>query len=425
MPEKPSDLATLIAYSGFPNYGTTSYAAQDERHRELQGARRDVVFAEMSEGDSLIAVTFNIMANLAAQVRYTFVPADSEDPEAVANAEEFDVMWKGLKTPWLDVVKEQVRGTGWGYSLHEMVVSMVDGQPTLVDLFHIRQDSRYCWHWGEGGREVIAVEQLTRSGQHATIPTSKILHFRADKSSGDPEGRPLLRPLYKDYRALNTVTDYSVIGVGKDATGMVVARVPVKTFTDSLQMGSAEQANAAAAITAITKNTSAMQRGAREGMVFPSKTDEYGKETGYDIQLLHGGGARQFDHLALIRYFEGRIARGLLTQFLLLGSDKAGSFALSSDQTELLGVALGGLLDAMTDAVNEQVVGTICDLKGIPKALRPSLTRGPLDKPDLSKLGTYIKDMIAAGVLTPDARLEEYVRDAGELPPLDATKEAM
>ena len=425
MPDKPQDLATLIAYSGFPSYGATSYAAGDERHRELQGTRRDVVFAEMLEGDSLIAVSFGIMANLAAQVAYTFIAADTTDPEAVAIAEEFGAMWKALRTPWTDVVKEQVRGAGWGYSLHEMVVEMVDGQPTLVDLFHIRQDSRYCWHWAEDGRELVAVEQLTRSGQHATVPMGKVLHFRADKSSGDPEGRPMLRPLYPDYRNLKTTTEYTVIGVGKDATGMVVTRVPAKIFTDSLQVGSADYRVATAAIDAIKRDTSAMQRGAREGLVFPAKEDEQGAKTGYDIELLQSGGARQFDHLALIRYFEGRIARGLLTQFLLLGSDKAGSFALSSDQTELLGVVLGGLLDSIVEATNQQVVRLLCDLRGIPEELRPRLTRGPLDKPDLAKLGAFIKDMIGTGAITPGPELEAYLRSAAELPASDANQEAM
>lgn len=425
MPEKPPDLSTLIAYSGFPSYGTTSYAAQDERHRELQGTRRDVTFAEMLEGDSLIAVSFGIMANLAAQVAYTFSASDATNPESVAIAEEFGAMWKAMRTPWTDVAKEQVRGSAWGYSLHEMVVEMRDGQPTLTDLFHIRQDSRYCWHWADGGREVVAVEQLTRSGQHAIIPMSKILHFVADNSSGDPEGRPLLRPLYKDYRAQNTTTDYAVIGVGKDATGMVVARVPVSLFADSLQPGSANYTDAAAAVSAITKSVSAMQRGAREGLVFPAAKDADGKETGYDIAQLQGGGSRQFDHLALIKHFEGRIGRGLLTQFLLLGTDKAGSFALSADQTELLGVALGGLLDSMMDAVNQQVVATIADLRGVPEDMRPLLVRGPLDKPDLAKLGAFIAEMIKAGVLTPDVGLERYARSAAELPATDADDEAM
>ena len=426
MPEQRPDLTTLIAFSGFPNYGTTSYAAGDERHRELQGTRRDVVFAEMLEGDSLIAVSFGIMAGIAAQVSYSFTAADDENPEAVAIAEEFNAMWKALKTPWTDVVKEEVRGTGHGFSLHEMVVDMIGGKPTLTDLFHIRQDSRYCWHWDDGGRQVVAVEQLTRSGQHALIPMSKILHFVADKSSGDPEGRPLLRPLYKDYRALCTTTDYTVIGVGKDATGMVVARVPVKTFTDSLMVGSAEYQAANAAITAISKNTSAMQRGAREGMVFPSKTDEYGKETGYDVELLQGGGARQFDHIALIKHFEGRIGRGLLTQFLLLGTAGAGgTYAVSTDQTDLADIVMDGLLDSLVDTTNRVAVKLICDLRGYPEDVRPALTHGPLDKADLAKLGAFISEMIKVGVLTPDPNLEAYARDAAGLPPANATEEAM
>lgn len=419
------DLTTTIAFSGFPVYGGTSYAAGDERHRELQGTRRDVAFSEMVEGDSLIAVSFTLLAEVAAQVAYTFSAADSSDPESVAIKEDFDAMWKALKTPWLDVVKNAIRGVAWGWSAHELVAEMRDGKPTLTDLFHIRQDSRYAWKWDDGGREVTALEQLTRSGQHAVIPMGKCLHFVPDSSTGDPEGRPMLRPLYRDYRSLVTVSDYMVVGVGKDATGMVVATVPVDVFSDSLQPGSANYTAARSAVDTIQKNTSAMQRGAREGLVFPAAKDADGKDTGYGISLLQSGGGRQFDHLAIARYFEGRIARGLLTQFLLLGSDKAGSFALSSDQTEILGVVLGGIIDSLVTATNEQVVRTVCDLRGIPEERRPRLVHGPLDKPDLEKLGSYVERLFRIGTLTPSPELENHLRNAAELPATDATQEAM
>jgi len=413
-----------IGYSGFPTFGDRSFAAGDERHRELQGTRRDVAFAEMMEGDSLIAIAFRLMGNLCAQVAYHFQPANAEDPEAVEICAEFQAMWGQMATPWPQVVKEAVKGSAWGWSLHEMTWEARNGAPWLTGLHHIRQDSRQEWYWRDE-REVVAMYQMTRSGQTALIPLSKALHFRDDLASGDPEGTPLLRSVYIDWRNFKVISENMLIGSGKDATGMAVAQVPMATFASANDSAAADHTSAATVLTAIKRDLSALQRGAREGLVVPSEVDESGQPTGFKIGLLQSGGQRQFNHLEIAKYFESRIARGLLVQFLMLGSGKTGSFALSADQTELLGVFLGGLLDGFLGATNQQVVARLCDLQGIPTDKRPKLTRGEIDKADLAKLGAFLQAASSAGMLSPDPKIEDHLRAEAGLPARDVAGEGL
>lgn len=40
----------------------------------------------------------------------------------------------------------------------------------------------------------------------------------------------------------------------------------------------------------------------------------------------------------------------------------------------------------------------------------PTLAHGDVDKRDITKLSTFLKDMVGTGILIPDEELEDYVR---------------
>lgn len=46
----------------------------------------------------------------------------------------------------------------------------------------------------------------------------------------------------------------------------------------------------------------------------------------------------------------------------------------------------------------------------------PTLAHGDVDKRDITKLSTFLKDMVSTGILIPDEELEDYVREAANLP---------
>ncbi len=74
------------------------------------------------------------------------------------------------------------------------------------------------------------------------------------------------------------------------------------------------------------------------GMVKSIRRDEYEGLVlphGFEFELVSTGGARQFDTNAIINRYDAKIAMTVLADFIMLGHQKVGSFALSSDKTEL------------------------------------------------------------------------------------------
>ena len=132
-----------------------------------------------------------------------------------------------------------------------------------------------------------------------------------------------------------------------------------------------------------------VRRDEREGAILPAeKLTEGDKEitTGFKFGLLTSGGSRQIQPDVAIRRHESRMAMTMLAEWLLLGTDKVGSFALASEKTDLFAIALGCVLDALRDVFNGYAVPRLMRLNGIPEALWPKLQHGDLEKVDLAHL---------------------------------------
>lgn len=157
-----------------------------------------------------------------------------------------------------------------------------------------------------------------------------------------------------------------------------------------------------------------MVRGVRrdemEGLVLPH---------GFEMKLLSSGGTRQFDTNAIIDRYDTRIAMTVLADFIFLGHQQNGSWALSSDKTELFAMACGAYLDIIAETFNSQGIPSLIDINGDHfKGITgyPTLTHGDIEDADIQKVSTYIKDMVGIGVLIPDDGLEDYIRQIGNLP---------
>jgi hypothetical protein len=157
----------------------------------------------------------------------------------------------------------------------------------------------------------------------------------------------------------------------------------------------------------------------RAGLVLPSRLDEDGKPTGWKFSLVTSGGRRSIDTNATITRYEQRIAMTLLAQFLLLGMDKVGSFALADSATNLFGLACGSMLDNVEDAFHQQATVPLMQLAGVAAEDMPRWVHGDIEKPDLGKLATALKDLVGVGIITPDAVLEAAVREVADLPQHD------
>jgi hypothetical protein len=73
----------------------------------------------------------------------------------------------------------------------------------------------------------------------------------------------------------------------------------------------------------------------------------------------------------------------------------------------------------IADVFNEGAIKKLLDLNGIKYDKPPTLEYGSVATVDLQVLGAFIQQLAAAGVLTPDAGTENWLREQADMPPLD------
>jgi hypothetical protein len=268
------------------------------------------------------------------------------------------------------------------------------------------QDTLWEWQYDDHDNLQGLIQCAPPRFDRVFIPIEKALHFKTRSRKANPEGRSLLRNAYRSWYHKRRIQEIEGIGIERDLAGLPLLQPP-----EGMELWSKSDPEMAAQLEEALNIVKSVRRDEREGVVLPF---------GWSFQLLSTGGRRQFDTNAIIQRHDNRMAMTVLADFVLLGHEKVGSFALSSDKTELFSVALGTYLNLICEVFNSQAIPRLIDLNG--DAFSgitgyPELIHGDIETPDLDKLGTFIKNTVVTGTVIPDDDLEDYLRMAAGLPP--------
>jgi len=263
------------------------------------------------------------------------------------------------------------------------------------------------WEWRYDNNDNLAgmVQLPPPDFQLIEIPIEKLLLFRTKSRKGNPEGRSILRNAYRPWYFKRRIQEIEGIGVERDLAGF-----PVLTAPEGMNIWDDDDPDMAAIRVAADKVVQNIRRDSLEGLSMPN---------GWKLELLSTGGRRQFDTNAIIERYDTRIAMTVLADFVLMGHQAVGSFALSSDKTKLFSMAVGAYLDIICEAFNNKAIPVLIDLNGEHfQGITgyPTLEHGDIEDTDTEKLASFIKDMTGVGVIIPDDAIEDYVREAGGLP---------
>ena len=405
-----------IGRLGLKRYGGLIY---EEFLTELQGAKGAAVYREMSDNDDVIGGFMFAIEMLVRQVIWDIQPAGNT-PIDKDCAEFVRSCLDDMTDTWTDTVSDILSFLIYGYSAHEMVYKRRCGKnrdPRLRSKFNdgrigwrklpIRgQDTLYEWKYKDGTDDLEAMVQMPPPDFGLIeIPMNRLLLFRTKSRKGNPEGRSILRNAYRDWYFKKRIQEIEGIGIERDLAGL-----PVLTAPENVNIWDPDDPAMQRMRMTAEELISHIRRDSLEGVVKPH---------GWELELLSTGGQRQFDTSRIIDRYDTRIAMTVLADFLLLGHQQVGSFALSSDKTELFGVAIGGFLDIICEVFNNTAIPRLIDMNGDVFAGitdYPTMTHGDIEDEDLEKLGTFLEKSVNAGVLTPDEGIEDHIRDVAGLP---------
>ncbi|MCD8308903.1 MAG: hypothetical protein LUD19_03530 [Clostridia bacterium] len=400
---------------GQKRYGGFFY---EEFLKDLQGKKGIAVYQEMSENDDTIgAILFSIemlirQATWDVQAGGT-TPADEEAKDFVLSCMD------DMSETWSDTISEILSFLTYGWSAHEIVYKRRCGKrndPRLRSKYTdgligwqklpIRsQDTLYEWLYDDNDNIKGIIQNPPPDYGFIEIPIEKLLLFKTKSRKGNPEGRSILRNAYRDWYFKRRIQEIEGIGIERDLAGF-----PVLTAPEGLDIWNTEDPEMVAIKNAAEAIVQNIRRDSLEGLVVPN---------GWEMNLLSTGGQRQFDTSAVIERYDSRIAMTCMADFILLGHQSVGSFALSSSKTKMFSMAIGSYLDIICEVFNNQAIPALIDINGdyfSGITDYPQLTHGDVEDADLEKLGDFISKMITAGALIPDESIEDFVREQAGMP---------
>lgn len=396
----------------------------DEFLRELRGLNAARVYREMSDNDPVVGAVIFAISMLIRQTKWR-VQAVDETGEAEVAQKFVEEIMDDMSTPWSSVVAEVCTMFPYGFAPMEITWKRRvglgaadgskrsrydDGKIGIRSLALRAQNTIIKWEFDPEDGTIDGMWQQPWAGPMVCIPIEKLLIFRTTDEKNNPEGRSILRNAYRAWHFKKRIEEIEGIGIERDLAGLPIAMIPGEYFDPSAD------AQQKATLQAWQRLVTQVRRDQQEGILIPSDRDSSGNLL-FDFKLLSTGGTRSFDTSKVIDRYNRAIATSVLADFIFLGQQSVGSFALSSDKTALFATAIGAFTHSIAEVFNRHLLPRLWQLNGMDPAMMPTLVPGDLEKQNLGEVSAFIQSLTAAGAtMFPDRELENHLRELAGLP---------
>lgn len=414
-----------IADSGLERYRGVY---DEEWHQHLKGSRKWKIFREMADNEGTIAGWIFLFETWLSQGTWREIAA--EHPLGDEAAKFLRECREDMQHTWDDFIIDALSMLVFGFSAFEVVYKIRNGEESQDKrhrsshddgmigwrkLLHIKQETVERWDDDNDDGDLEGLFQTTDNierGMEVHIPIEKLVHFRTRHNGGHPEGRSLVRSSYPSYYYAKKIRSFEAIGIEKDTTGMPCMTAPMELMVN------AGTANESPILTAMRSQMAQIRRGQRMYGIFPPRTDEEGKPTGWEFWTERSPGAHPVDADKVIRRYQRDMAIAVMAEIILLGTEAVGARNLGEVKKSLLGLAMGSISERMVQTINLQLVRPLFKLNEakFPRECWPTLAMDGIDDMDLDKVGKFMDVLFRNGVSTPDEDTERWARNIAGMP---------
>lgn len=362
---------------------------------ELRGTTGIKTYREMRDNDPIVGAFMHAINQIFREARWD-VEVPKGGPEK--DADKLRDAMTNMEHSWNDFISDAITMTAYGWSWFEQVFKKQKSGIITWKKFAFRaQQSLDRWDLDDNGNVYGMYQRPAPDYREYYIPLAKSVHFKTESAGGNPEGRSILRNAYRPYYFKKYIEEIEGIGLERDLTG-----VPMLTLPEGMNMQDDDD-KVQAAITYAKRLISNIRRDEQDGILLPN---------GWNFELLSSPGSRQFDTVSVINRYNKEMAVTVLAQFIMLGMERTGSYALAEEQTDMFYLCLEGWMDALATSFNRQAVKMFFNLNGV-EDLRymPYLVHTPIRRYTLKDFGEYINKLAGADVLEIDDDLKKFVKD--------------
>jgi len=416
---------TELGTSGLTRWGGSVY---EEQLSELRGSSGRSIYREMRLNDPVISATYFAIESAMKQAMWRVKPAS----ESIADKECAEWLWtcfndmsfsledtldfvfamleQGFSIVY-PVYKRRLGPNPPAYTKDPAPSKYYDGRigwrkwaPRPADSL-VPGDE---WVFDEAGG-IKGCNQADDNGKPVFLPIEEILLFRTTVApANSPEGISICRGAYTSWYYSKNFQEIEGIGVERDLGGIPI----VYLGSDCTLSGTYSDFE-------LSKDLVVNLRADEQaGIVVPhAKMGMATEGQGMLVELLSANSSRAHDVSGIIERYDKRKALSVLAQFVMLGMDRTGSYALSQSQIDLFSLAISAWLRKIAAVINMYAIPRLMAYNAFPGISGlPELVPSEVGMPNLEQMSWYINNLVGSEVITPDAELERHMRQLAHLP---------
>lgn len=364
--------------------------------KELRGKDGYKRYNEMRLNSSIIGGMLLAIEQAIRGIDWNFNSDQGEEDERVVFLDE---ALAGMSHSWNDHIIEALTMLPFGYAPFEIVYERQDGRLTWRKFAIRGQDTLYKWELDDAGGMEGFWQQAPPYNVPVLIPIEKMVIYRTRVEKNNPEGRSILRNAWVSYYYAKNLMQIEAIGIERDLAGLPIITLPESATTD--ENDSSSDAYKAAEIVRNIRNDE------QAGLVKPF---------GWEFELASTGGSRQFDTDTIIKRYESRMLMSALAQFLILGQDKVGTQALSTDFTDFFAMSVNATADIIAETFTKFAAQKLLELNGMDTE-GISMEHSPAGDTDLTTFSEAFMNIAPFITLFPQD--ETWIRSIYGMPEID------
>lgn len=413
--------------AGFSGLRVSNGRVNDEFVPALKWPKQNAVYKEMAANDPIVGGMLFAIEMIIRKVTWDVKPANSSE-NAIKLAEFVESCRYDMEKSWPEMINDVLSFLQYGFCITEKVYkkragdladpryrSMFDDGLWGWRKFPMRaQDTIDRWQFADSGNstefqgnhaELLgAVQKDPNTYQEAFLPRSKFLLFRTNSRKETPEGASVLRQAYRPWYFKKTLEEIEAIGIERNLKGIPVVYAPAQYMS---QDASPAQKSVLNNLQRIAAGLRANEQGS---VVMPMAYDERGNKL-FSIDLLGSnqtaGGSYDVDKV--INRYSTAIAQTVLADFIMLGNQGVGSYALSNNKVKMFHAAISAWLDNIADVFNKDAIPELIRINGFDMKDCPKLVYGTIDNYSIEEVTDFFSKLTDSGFLEPTESLRDWV----------------
>lgn len=364
---------------------------REERVTQLRDKQGIRTYYDMKRADGTVRGALRILKTPIQSAEWFIKPAS--DSSIDRNIAEFveDNLFNKLNVSWSRFLEDALTMCEYGYAPFETVYGMdSDGKMRLRKLAHRHPLDAREWLYDEnGGPDYLVMEPLEISGwNEIVIPIEKLVVFVFEQEGGDMRGTSILRSAYKHYYYKDTLYKIDAIQKERHGIGVPLIKMPMGFTEEDRRLADELGRN--------------LRTNERAHITVPMNWEvSFAKLEGQPV-----------DCMASINHHDTKIMSNVLAPFLDDPSSKAESQDMFYKSTRYIG-------QTIADTINRHLIKQLVDFNFMRGGYPKLMIRRIGEWEDIRTMTFGVRNLVGAQMLTPDDKLEEWVRDQLFLPPMD------